>query len=147
MTHAHDPHEPDARRHAKGTRPSDAGRGHGMRPPHHHNAPPGSSDLAADRIAARTPTLRQLVYAQLAAAGTRGLTDQEGAALLKLAGDTYRPRRRELVKLGSVIATAHRRPTHSGALATVWIARGWQSGQAGDAPAGVSATRWAFCRL
>jgi len=91
-------------------------------PPAHHAAPSGTSDAAARSVAPRTPTQRQRVLAAILAAGTHGLTDDEGERQTGIRPQTYTPRRGELVKAGRVIATGRRRRTRRQFTATVWIA-------------------------
>ncbi len=65
---------------------------------------------------------RALVLDRIAAAGGRGLTDDEGERALGLRSQSYTPRRGELVRAGLVRATRHRRLTELGRWATVWVA-------------------------
>jgi hypothetical protein len=91
-------------------------------PPAHHNAPPRSSDLAAEAIAPRSESLRGRVLAFLESRGSEGATDEHGEHALGLKPQTYTPRRGELVKLGLVVRSELRRPTSSGCSAVVWFA-------------------------
>lgn len=91
-------------------------------PPAHHNAPPGTSDVAARRITHAAPTLRDWVLRAIREAGPDGLTDDEGEALTGIIPQTYTPRRGELAKQGLIVATDRRRPTRSGRPACVWVA-------------------------
>ncbi len=93
-----------------------------MRPPARRNAPPGTSDVAANRIAGHTRNLRARVLAFIIAQGPHGATDDEGETALGIKPQTYTPRRGELVKLGLVRDSGRRRPTPSGRPAAVWIA-------------------------
>lgn len=52
--------------------------------------------------------------------GNTGASDEEGAKLLGLDGNTYRPRRIELCRLGFVRDSGLRRATRAGGLAAVW---------------------------
>jgi len=94
---------------------------HPIPAPAHHAAPSGTSEVAARRIAGAAGNLRQRIHAAIVEAGTHGLTDDEGEALLSIKPQTYTPRRGELVKLGLVVDSGERRPTSSGRPAAVWI--------------------------
>lgn len=93
-----------------------------MTPPAHHNAPKGTSDEAARRIAPVAPNQRGRVLAAITEAGTHGLTDDEGERITKMLPQSYTPRRGELVRLGLVVNSGRKRPTASGCPAAVWIA-------------------------
>ena len=90
-------------------------------PPCHRHAPAGTSEVAADRIRSKTPTMREQVLAFIRSRGTRGCTDEEGQLALGMKTQTYVPRRLELVRLGLVRDTGHRRPTSSNRLAAVYV--------------------------
>lgn len=77
-----------------------------------------TSVAAATAITAATPTLREAVYKIIH--DRHGLTDEEGAELLGMGLNTYRPRRIELVEIGAVIDTGQTRKTRAGRQATVW---------------------------
>ncbi|MFG0300674.1 MAG: hypothetical protein ACF8K1_13855 [Phycisphaerales bacterium JB047] len=91
-------------------------------PPHHKNAPIGTSETAAARIAPHTPNQRSRVYAAIQSAGAWGLTDEEGEALTGIKTQSYTPRRGELVQNGMIQDTGKRRRTASGCPAAVWVA-------------------------
>jgi hypothetical protein len=91
-------------------------------PPAHHNAPVGTSSVAADRIAGHAKHLRSRVLAFIVEQGAHGATDDEGEAVLGIKCQTYTPRRGELVKLRLVVDSGRRRNTASGRPAAVWIA-------------------------
>jgi hypothetical protein len=84
-----------------------------------------TSEAAAKSIRGKRSTQqRQLVLDILTRAGNGGLTDEEGCALTGLEGDSYRPRRVELLKMGIVEHVPDTmRKTRSGRLAQVWRAR------------------------
>lgn len=65
----------------------------------------------------RTALLRAFIQA-----GQEGLTDDEGQSSTGINGNTYRPRRVELERLGLVTATALRRRTQTGRSAAVFRA-------------------------
>lgn len=90
-------------------------------PPAHHNAPPGTSDVAADCIASRVVTMRAAVLSMLRERGEHGATDQEMQDALGLPSNTQIPRRWELVKAGGVVASGQKRKTRSNCPATVWV--------------------------
>lgn len=93
-----------------------------LSPPAPHNAPAGTSSIAARRIAGHTPKLRARVLAYIVGRGADGATDDEGEAALGIKPQTYTPRRGELVALGLVVDSTRRRKTGSGRPAAVWIA-------------------------
>ncbi len=90
-------------------------------PPAHHNAPRGTSDVAARRIRGAVPRLLDRVLTFLASCGVDGATDDEGETALKMKPQTYTPRRGELVRAGLVVDTGQRRSTTSGRPAAVWM--------------------------
>lgn len=90
-------------------------------PPAHHAAPMGTSSVAAEMIEPHCPSRRELVFSTIKAAGTAGLTDEEGATTLGLSAQSYTPRRNELVKQGLIIDSGLRRHTTSGRPAAVWL--------------------------
>lgn len=91
------------------------------KPPAHHNAPRGTSHIAAHRVASKAPSLRRQVLEFLIARGTRGATDQEIQEALGLPSNTEIPRRWELVKAGKIVDSGFRRSTRSGCAAAVWV--------------------------
>lgn len=92
-----------------------------LTPPARHNAPAGTSDVAADRIAGHAKDLRARVLAFIVEQGPHGATDDEGEAALGIKPQTYTPRRGELVALRLVVDSGRRRPTASGRPAAVWV--------------------------
>ncbi len=102
-------------------------------PPAHHNAPKGTSDVAATRMIGAAGGLRAAVLAHVAGSGERGTTDEEGGTVLGLKQQTYTPRRRELVLMGLVIDSGRRRHTSSKRPAAVWVAASWANAQRGGA--------------
>lgn len=93
-----------------------------LSPPAHRNAPPGTSAVAAQRIAGHAGTQRGRILDLIAAQGPHGLTDDEGEAALGIRPQSYTPRRGELVALGLVVDSGVRRSTESGRPAAVWVA-------------------------
>lgn len=92
-----------------------------LTPPARHNAPPGTSGVAADRIAGHAKDLRARVLAFIVGQGPHGVTDDEGETALGIKCQTYTPRRGELVALGLVVDSGRRRNTASGRPAAVWV--------------------------
>jgi hypothetical protein len=90
-------------------------------PPSHHNAPAGTSHVAAQRVSGKAKSLRAAVLDVLTWRGAIGATDQEMQEILGLPPNAQTPRRWELVNAGRVIASKLRRPTRSGCPATVWV--------------------------
>ena len=93
-----------------------------MTPPARRNAPRGTSDEAARRIAGHSGTVRERILTYLRDRGPEGVTDHEGEQTLGIRPQTYTPRRRELVQLGLVTDSGTRRPTDTGRPAAAWIA-------------------------
>lgn len=94
-----------------------------LTPPARHNAPPGTSSVAADRTAGHAKDLRVRELAFIVSLGRHGATDDEGEAVLGLKPQTYTPRRGELVALGLVEDSGRQRTTSSGRPAAVWVTR------------------------
>lgn len=92
-----------------------------LTPPARHNAPAGTSGVAADRIAGHAKDLRARVLAFIVEQGPHGATDDEGETALGIKCQTYTPRRGELVALGLVVDSGRRRNTASGRPAAVWV--------------------------
>lgn len=90
-----------------------------MDAPHNGTA---TSRAAADQAELFSMTLREKVFREIKNAGDRGLTDHEIQARLELSGDTERPRRYELHKMGLIKAAPDTRRAPSGRNATVWVA-------------------------
>ena len=90
-------------------------------PPASRNAPPGTSDVAAARIASHTAELRDRILRFVTSRGVHGATDDEGETTLGIMAQTYTPRRGELVRQGLLVDSRERRPTRSGRPATVWV--------------------------
>mgnify|MGYP000930291602 CR=1 FL=1 len=93
-----------------------------LTPPARHNAPAGTSDEAARRIAGGAAALRERVFAYIVACGDDGATDAETQAALGMLTQTQTPRRGELVQLGLVVDSGRRRLTPQGRPAAVWVA-------------------------
>jgi hypothetical protein len=85
-------------------------------------APLDTRAAAAAAIAPLVPSLHERVRDFIASRGHRGATDHEIQSELGLSGDTARPRRRQLVKSGIVVASGRTRLSPSGNPMTVWIA-------------------------
>jgi hypothetical protein len=94
-----------------------------LMPPARRNAPKGTSDKAAERIAGNAWIPRDRILAFIAEQVAHGATDDEGETALGIKPQTYTPRRGELVGLGLVVDSGRRRPTSSGRPAAVWVTR------------------------
>jgi len=79
-----------------------------------------TSRAAAESIEAET--LRGSVWLAIHKEGSEGATDEEIAERLGLAGNTARPRRRELAVRNIVADSGTRRTTRAGRKAIVWVA-------------------------
>ena len=89
------------------------------------DAPPAvrlseTSRSAAGEIRRVTRSLRETVLRWFIARGTHGGTDSELETALAIPGNTVRPRRVELCRLGLLVDSGRRRPTSSGRRAVVW---------------------------
>lgn len=78
-----------------------------------------SAAAARELAPSRADTLRRAIYDYLTRYG--GCTDEELQAKLNMAGNTERPRRRELELLGLVLDSGARRSTRTGRKAVVWV--------------------------
>lgn len=87
-----------------------------------HNGTP-TSQAAAEAIKPNAGTLRAMVLEYLESCGERGATDEEMQRALQLPGNTQRPRRQELEKMGLIRATERTRLTTSNRQAVVWEAK------------------------
>ena len=88
-------------------------------PPHQKHS--DTSEAAAKSIARKVNQLHRRLLARLHSVGSEGLTDAEMQEDLEMAGNTQRPRRIELVEMGRVKDSGHRRRGPSGRKATVWV--------------------------
>jgi hypothetical protein len=94
-----------------------------------------TSKAAAVSMRVQAKSLKEQVYDAIRTAGYRGLTDDEGQALLGMDGNTYRPRRVSLAdegrvyvarKIVTLAGTTHQdrvniiRKTRAGRDAVVW---------------------------
>ncbi len=93
-----------------------------IQPPAHRNAPRGTSEVAAARIAGHAPSIRERILAFIRDAGPEGVTDDEGESALDVIAQTYTPRRGELVKLKLIVDSGLRRNTRTGRPAAAWVA-------------------------
>ena len=92
-----------------------------LTPPARHNAPPGTSGVAADRIAGYAAKQRADVLAVIVKAGAFGATDADIEAATGIRAQSVSPRRGELRALGLVVDSGRRRPTPRGRPAAVWV--------------------------
>lgn len=81
-----------------------------------------TSIMAADAIAGVAGPLRRLVYKEISAAGSRGLTTDEIAAALAMPRYSVQPRTTELKHDRRIRDSGRRRPNASGCNAIVWVA-------------------------
>jgi hypothetical protein len=88
-----------------------------------------TSREAADAIKPDASELRRRVLAYLRGRGEDGATDEEMQTGIPMPANTERPRRCELVEMGSVVDSGRKRRTRSGRNAVVWVA----GGKGGDA--------------
>jgi len=94
----------------------------------YHGEPPAqkhseTSVAAAESMKPTAESRRQEVLRFLKKRGPYGATDEEGQLALKMEGNTYRPRRIELVAAGLVVESPEKRKTTTGRFATVWKVR------------------------
>lgn len=82
-----------------------------------------TSREAADAMKYSAETLRETVFNYLNYRGAEGATDEEIQDDLDMAGNTERPRRRELQEAGKVRDSGMRRTTKTGRQAVVWTTR------------------------
>ena len=86
-----------------------------------HTAGSDTSREAAESIEPEKGSLQYEVWRYLVKMRGFGATDEQGAKALKMSGNTYRPRRRELEEMGLIRKTDVRRPTDSGRSAAVYV--------------------------
>lgn len=86
-----------------------------------HNAPPGTSDVAAARIAGHAAKQRADVLAVIVKAGGFGATDAEIELAAGIRAQSVSPRRGELRALCLIVDSGRRRPTPRGRPAAVWV--------------------------
>ncbi len=77
---------------------------------------------AAASIRTDAAPLRSKVLTHLIEQGDTGATDEQLQLALDMTGNTERPRRKELQKLGLVVDSGQVRQTKSGRTAVVWVA-------------------------
>jgi len=104
-----------------------------MTPPSHHNAPAGTSTIAAHRIAGHAAKQRSEVFGVILREGARGATDAEIEAVTGIRAQSVSPRRGELRTLGLIVDSGKRRPTPSGRPAAVWITSNYATESHGGA--------------
>jgi hypothetical protein len=83
-----------------------------------------ATSKAAAKVAETTAEAkrgRMLAFYRLAE--HRGMTDDEMEQATGFAGNTIRPRRGELIELQAVSETRWKRPTRTGCMATVYVAK------------------------
>lgn len=82
---------------------------------------PETERRAALEVYPRTGTCRRRVLDAIALASERGMTDEELSLELRMRLYTAAPRRNELLNDGWIEDSGARRPTTTGARATVWV--------------------------
>jgi hypothetical protein len=92
-----------------------------LTPPATHNAPPGTSGVAAQRIASHASAQRAAILAVIVRAGALGATDAEIEAATGIRAQSVSPRRGELRRMGLIVNSGRRRPTPRGRPAAVWV--------------------------
>jgi len=79
------------------------------------------SQEAAKKAAPKFSGKVKTVFDTIHNTASLGLTDEEGQEILVMSGNSYRPARRALVKLGLVAKSGEYRLTRAGNNANVWI--------------------------
>ncbi|HMN40850.1 MAG TPA: hypothetical protein PKE29_08380 [Phycisphaerales bacterium] len=92
-----------------------------LTPPARHNAPAGTSGVAADRIAGHAAKQRADVLAVIVKAAACGATDADIETATGIRAQSVSPRRGELRALGLIVDSGRRRPTPRGRPAAVWV--------------------------
>lgn len=92
-------------------------------PKSHHNAPEGTSDVAAASIGKHAEIQRAAVLEAIVQSGPNGVTDAEIETITYLRAQSVSPRRGELVTIGEVVDSGRRRNTPRGRPAAVWVAK------------------------
>lgn len=82
-----------------------------------------TSNIAAKVVAPKFNARAERMYEMILAKGSAGATDEEGQVALGMSGNSYRPVRGNLVKLGMVVDSGTKRDTVSGNPAKVWVSR------------------------
>lgn len=101
-------------------------------PPARRNAPPGTSSIAAVRIAGHAAKQRADVLGVIVRAGAFGATDADVELATGIRAQSVSPRRGELRGLGLIVDSGRRRPTPRGRPAAVWIAATFATAAAPD---------------
>ena len=96
----------------------DYGKAYGGHPPHSN---PTTSLEAATAVKPKAKAMREKVFDAIKR--DNGLTCDEVCAILRIDGNSARPRIRELVIADRVIDSGQRRPTDNGRKAIVWTVR------------------------
>jgi hypothetical protein len=79
------------------------------------------SGAAKESVQGVLSVLRQAVLDHITACGANGCTDEEGQEATGILGNTWRPRRMDLERLGLVGHSDLVRLTRTGRKATVWL--------------------------
>ncbi len=89
-----------------------------------------TSNMAAKAVAPKFNARAERMYNMILNKGADGATDEEGQVALSMSGNSYRPVRGNLVKLGMVVDSGMKRDTVTGNPAKVWISRSFVDGDA-----------------
>lgn len=89
-----------------------------------------TSNMAAKVVAPKFNERAERMYKMILDKGVDGVTDEEGQVALSMSGNSYRPVRGNLVKLGMVVDSGRKRDTVTGNPAKVWISRTFVDGDA-----------------
>jgi hypothetical protein len=80
------------------------------------------NNTKSEAVLSPSALLRERIYNFILRSGNAGVTDEEIRLALNVAGDSQRPRRRELVEINLVGSTGKRRRIKTGRTATIWKA-------------------------
>ena len=89
-----------------------------------------TSNMAAEAVAPKFNARAERMYNMILNKGADGSTDEEGQVALSMSGNSYRPVRGNLVKLGMVVDSGIKRDTVTGNPAKVWVSRALLEGDA-----------------
>lgn len=95
----------------------------GGTPPHVDNE---TSRAAAQEIVPTVKHLQKIVLDCVKRSADYGVTSDDIERFTGLSGNTVRPRRRELEKMGLIVRTDRKRKTASKRLAVIFVAKGFE---------------------
>jgi hypothetical protein len=87
----------------------------------HRPTNPDTSREAAEAIAEKRTKLQRMVERYAKDIGPVGFTDQQMSDFFGTAGSTYRTRRAELTRIGTVVDSGFRSVADSGRRMVVWV--------------------------